>query len=164
MAQCRRCGRHLNVQIAVEKWGDVLPELYTLWPEHWEEVKWPKDPEGIDPDLNAYEVMDKAGLLHVMTMRHEGVLVGYHISMIFGHLHHRKSKTASVDMYYITPAYRGRGKRMIQEAEKEFKRLGVDRAITHVNSKKGEESKMGRLLEILGWSEIETYFVKHFGD
>ena len=66
----------------VEPYSMVIPEMKAIYPEHWEELAFDKDIIELDPDYEAYNKMDKAGLIHVVTARFNNELVGYFIFCI----------------------------------------------------------------------------------
>lgn len=89
----------------------------------------------LDPAWHWYVDMELSGCYHMMTVRDEGILVGYYGAIVKPHLHYKTSLTAWSDILYILPEYRktgwglaGTGYRLICEAEKMLKDLGVQKS------------------------------------
>ncbi len=95
-----------NYAYQVEDYLSVLPEMREIYPEHWEEIALDRDVIKLEPDYKNYEKLAKAGLLHVVTMRVEGVLAGYHISIVAPHLHYASSMTAFTDIFFVRKVHR----------------------------------------------------------
>lgn len=95
-----------DLQFAVEPYLKVIPEMAAIYPEHWEEIALDRDSIKLDPDYTRYARMALEGTLHVVTARHDGKLVGYHISMIAPHLHYKSSLTCFTDIFYLRREYR----------------------------------------------------------
>ena len=129
-----------------------------LWPAHWEEVAMNKNEIKLNPDFKTYEQYQIDGSLHIVVMREDGELAGYHISIVKPHLHYLQSLSAFTDVYYVSPKHRkGRaGLRLFQEVEKTLKARGVQKIFTGTK----KHLDMSRLLEYLGYKSTETLFTK----
>src|SRR5262249_9774027 len=95
-----------KVTYQVENWLEVLPEMRELFDAHWKEVALDHDKIKLEPDYLAYEGMARFGLLHLVTARAEGKIVGYHLSFIHPHLHYKSSLTCFTDVFYLHEDYR----------------------------------------------------------
>lgn len=81
---------------------EATPLIY----EHWQELGLDLDLRG-DPDFDKMAMLEKAGLWHVLTVRHEVKLVGYLWALLVTHLHYRSSgPMLIVDAYYLSPEHR----------------------------------------------------------
>src|ERR1019366_1927498 len=77
-----------------------------LFQKHWEDLAFDKV---IPWDMNheLYGVLEKGNMLHVVTARSAGVIVGYHLATICPHLHYKNAgEMCYEDMYYILPEFR----------------------------------------------------------
>ena len=151
-----------TVTYAVENWFDALSEMEELWPLHWDEVAMNKDTIPLDPDYPTYAALANSGALHLLVARCEGKMIGYHVSIVKGHLHYRHSLSAFTDMYFIHPEHRKGmvGVRLFKEAEKTLKARGVEKMFTGTKL----SLDMGRIFERLGWKETERLYTKFIGD
>ena len=113
-----------------ESWIDLLPELPAIFLAHWEEVALERTVIPLEPDWERYSRMDLEGVSHMLTVRDDGILVGYYHAIVMPHLHYRSSKTAWSDLIYLHPEYRKglTGYKMLKHAEKMLKDLGVQRS------------------------------------
>lgn len=117
---------------AVERWTDIAEELIPFVPLHWAELGVTKDDVPVSLDWGFFADKDAGGQLHTVTARHKGELVGYHVSLIGGHLHYKDTLHAMVDLYFLLPEHRkqGNGVKMFQFAHKKLQEMGVVRIIT----------------------------------
>ena len=90
-----------------EKWADCVAEMRPLWPEHWAELALNRDEIVLDCDEAKYEQGESVGCLHILTVRDDGKLVGYHYGMLMNHLHYKSSGLMCyTDVYFLKPEYR----------------------------------------------------------
>lgn len=147
------------INYQVEKWRDIQgPELEALLILHWEEIALNRQTIKLAVDYPRYDALDAAGAFHVVTVRDEGKLIGYHAAIISTHLHYKDDLMAFSDVYFLRKEYRkGRtGIKLFQFVEKALKERGVKKVI--INTKKHLD--MSRLFEYLGWHETETIYTK----
>lgn len=146
----------------VEPWASVLPEMMGLWPAHWAEIAGDKDKIALDPDLEKYAAMDARGVLHVMTARKAGELVGYYVWVVETHLHYRTTLMGFADIYWLRPDCRKgfAGVRFIKESEKHIKSLGVKKLFSATKC----WLDMSRIFERLGWKQTERTYCKYIGN
>lgn len=113
-----------------ESWIKISPELPAIFYAHWEEVALERKVIPLDPDWERYARMDLEGVSHMMTVRDDGILVGYYHAIVMPHLHYKSSKTAWSDIFYLHPFYRRglTGYKLVRAAEKMLKDLGVQRS------------------------------------
>lgn len=151
------------IKYTVEGMSDALvEEIKGLLQLHWEEVAMYKDKIVFKPDYDAYFAMDKIDALQIVTVRDDGVIVGYYISFIFTHPHYKDNKMAQNDILFIHPDYR-RGTvayRMFKFAEKELKKIGCSVNMIHMKVKFPFE----RLCQKLGMDKHEIIYSKYIGD
>jgi L-amino acid N-acyltransferase YncA len=134
---------------------------------NWEEVEDHKAASPLAIDWNAYQQLERQGVLRVGLMRAAGLLVGYNVFFVKPTLHHRQTVWAVNDLVYLDPeARRGMaGVLLISEAERLLRAEGV-RAVFYC-SKLGPDlgEKRGRgsvaaLLSGLGYNAYETTWLK----
>ena len=147
----------------------ALPEMQRLLEKHYDEVAVLQDKIPLDPDYDRYRMLHAAGALHLVTVRADGELVGYHLSIVSRHLHYKSTIVANDDLFFLKPEHRRgyTGVRLFKEVEKSLREKGVQvitsRAKRHV--KVGYiQSTVGRILEALGFREFERTYIKWIGD
>jgi len=142
----------------VERWNDVQPELEPFAEIHWQEIALNHNEVPLDMDWDRYKELDNSGVLHLVTVRSEEEIIGYHISIINGHLHYKSTLHAFVDLYFVAKEHRnGRvGLKMFQFTEKKLKELGVKKIITGTKT----HFNHTRLFEYLEYSNTEIVFTK----
>lgn len=149
------------ITFAVEDWFDVKGQMAHLWPSHWEEVALNRDTIKLDPDFDTYDWMARNGQLHIVVARKEGVVVGYHFTIVKPHLHYKTSLSGLTDIYYIAPQYRsGRTPlRLFEYVEKTLKARGVEKLFTGTKL----SLDAGPLFEHMGWTPTERLYTKYIG-
>lgn len=145
----------------VENWDDCWEEMSAMWQAHYEEVALHKSKIKLDPDMATYDALNSAGSLHVVTVRKDAKIIGYHIAIVRPHLHYRTSLSAYSDVYYVDPAHRKGmvGVKLFIETEKLLKQRGVERFYTGTKMSKD----MSRIFEHLGFDEVERQHCKYIG-
>lgn len=149
------------VTYQVEQWADCWHETAELWTRHWDEVALDKEQIPLDPDLAQYEAFAANGELHIVTVRVDSRLVGYHASIVRRHLHYKGSLNAFTDVYFLLPEYRQGllGVKLFRKAEETLKARGVEKIFTgtkvHLN--------MSKMFEHLGYRQTEILFTKYIG-
>ena len=113
-----------------------------------------------DVDHDQFLDLEDMGLLHVVTARKDGEIVGFHISTIQNDIFYKTKKTAFVLFYYLDKKYRGNGNglKLFEFADNEFKNIGVQRALmsrkVHINNEK--------LFTKLSYNLIESNYEKYY--
>jgi hypothetical protein len=132
-----------------------------LWPAHWAEVAADRDKFNLDPDLDRYAEMEWRGILHVVTARKRGELVGYYVWIVGTLLHHRTILTAMSDMYWLRPDCRKgfSGIRFIRFSEAYAKSLGVKKLFATFQPWLSLEG----IYQRLGWIQAERVYCKIIG-
>ena len=152
----------MAITYQTETMSQCVEEMSGLWELHWQEIALDRQKVKLEPDVQMFEVLDSLGQLVIVTVRDDGKLVGYHVSLVRSHLHYKSSLTAYVDMYFLHPDYRGgmAGYKMFKFVESALKLRGVERIYSGTKLHKD----MGKLFERLGYNETERLFVKWIGD
>lgn len=109
-----------------ERFVDIMPELPALFVAHDQEVHGEPEALPLNPDWRGYAVSEERGVLHIVTARAEGKLVGYVFCFISKSLQ-TSQRVSAVDLLYLTPEHRkGRnGENLMDEAEKMSRALGA---------------------------------------
>jgi hypothetical protein len=112
----------------------------------------------LDFDHEAFLKLDSIGMLHNIAVMYKDDLVGYAVYFVHQHFHHKTTKYAVEDMYWIEKKYRtGRtGLRLFQFIEKTLKEKQVNIIITGTKVC----SDNTRLLEYLGYEFTDKLFTK----
>ncbi len=117
----------MAIQYQIESFIGIKDETAPLFKRHYDEGCQDKDVIKLDMNYEAYAQIEGFGRLHTVTVRCNGALIGYHVSIVMPHIHHRKSVSAFVDIYYLLPEHRKgwTGLGMFRFAEKSLKKIGV---------------------------------------
>lgn len=147
---------------AVEHWLDIKDEMLPILERHWREIALNHEDVPLDIDHERYDAMDEAGHLHIVTVRREGALIGYHVAIISGHLHYASTLHGITDVFYVAPEYRQgfTGIRLFQKVEKEMKSLGVKKLFTGTKV----HLDLSKLFERLGYKRVEYLYAKILKD
>lgn len=142
----------------VEPWSQVKQEIVNLIDKHWEEVAVYRDQITLKIQWDAYDAMEKQGMLHCVALRNEGALIGYYIGIVKPHLHYADSLTCFTDVYFIDKAHRkGRaGIELFKIVEKTLHKRGVQRMIVSTKI----TLDMSPILQRLGFDETERVYMK----
>jgi L-amino acid N-acyltransferase YncA len=149
------------ITFQTEKWRDALPEMEPILVKHWREIALGHDKVPLDIARDKYQALCDAGVLHIVTARDNGVLVGYHVAIVSGHLHYLSTLHAITDVYFILPGYRRgfTGIRLFKQVEVFMRALGVKKLITATKL----HLDMGKILIRLGYTPTETTYTKYIG-
>lgn len=140
-----------------EQFGEFFADGQELFPMHYEELALNKDEVKLELDVTRYEKAEKDGILHIATIRDEGQLVGYYVSVILTHLHYASLLCASTDMYWIVPEYRAQcGAAFIRFVEHCWRKRGVKKA--YLSCKVHADKQ--KFFEALGYTFSDKFFVK----
>jgi len=145
-----------------EKLEACLEEMKPLLEEHWEEIALHKEYVKLNPDYDKYLLLDSLDLLHVLTARESGVLIGYFISFIQPHMHYKQCKVAANDILFVSKKYRkgSVGYKLFKKAEQSLKELGVDIIIIAAKVK----NDFKPLMDKLGFERFEYNYSKYIGE
>ena len=141
------------ITFQVEIFSDLVPEMQELFKEHWEEIANYKDKFPLNPRYDQYRLLDNAKLLHTMTAREDGKIIGYCVFIVMPHMHYQDCLFAMNDVIFVSKKYRhgSVGTKLLMFAKEELTKLGVDRACLHVKV----NHDFSPLLERLGFTKTE---------
>lgn len=150
------------ISYQVEKFKDIYDELKELYPFHYKEVGVNQEYIPLDPDVDAYQSLENLGMLHIITIRDSGKLVGYHKAIVMNHLHFKSTKTAYTDLYYLLPEYRKgfTGVKLFKMWEECMRELGVKKLYSMTKLKKNNSPIFDRL----NFERVEHIYTKYIGD
>lgn len=142
--------------------GGGLDEIKPLLPEHHEALGLFKSKMPLDPQYDAYLSRELNGTLTYATLRANGKLVGYWICVVAPGFHYQSTLTATMDILWIKPEWRGqKAGRLLHDAmEGELRRRGVK--LWWVGSK--THASIQPWLESLGFVAEEVSLCKWLGD
>ena len=144
----------------VERWDTYYPETVPLWEQHYLEVANDQDVIPLAPNLAAYTAYDASGMLHIVTARAAGALVGYWTGIVGPHLHYATTLMAMTDMYYLLPDWR-RGRnalRLFGTAHRTLKARGVVKVASGTKLHAGLD--MSKLFAFMGYHKTEHLFTR----
>ena len=123
----RTTSGHASLKFAWERFGQISQECLPLFRRHWKEIALHQEHVPLDPDWERYFAYDLANILNVLTVRDNGVLVGYVFLLVSPHLHYISTRWAVSDMFWLDPAYRfgWTGVKMLKKAEEGMRARGV---------------------------------------
>jgi GNAT superfamily N-acetyltransferase len=141
-----------------EPWAAFKVEARELFVRHWREIALNHADVPLDIDHERYDGLAAVGALHVLTVRRDGLLIGYHVTIVSGHLHYRSTLHGITDVYWIAPECRHgvTAMRMFQAVERELKSIGVRKLFTATKL----HLDQGALFERLGYRPVERLYAK----
>lgn len=147
------------VKFAVEDFNQIASELAPLFGQHWREAGLDQDSIKLAPDWERYALNQNQGLLHVVTVRSEGKLVGYYMAFILPHMHYREAGPMGYpDAYFILPEYRkgGAGAKLFAEMERTLWERGCSKIYTSTKV----HLDRGEMLERMGYNLTDKVYTK----
>lgn len=142
-----------------ERFLQIKDELPPLFIRHWREIALNQEDVRLDPDWDKFTMLDINGTLRILTVRDNGILVGYLFGLFGSHLHYASTPHGHADMFWLDPAYRQgwAGVRMFKELLRQAKEWGIVK-ITVPIKLHYMNARVGKLLERLGFTAIETVY------
>lgn len=152
----------MTIVYAEEKLKDCLEEMKPILRLHYEEIAMYKDKIPLDPDYSKYFLLEEEGIFHAVTVRDEGKLIGYFLSLVTPSIHYSQTVYAVNDILYVHPNYRlsGVGQEMFRFAEEKLKEKGADVIAIHMKTALPFDS----LCKGMGYDYAERNYTKYIGD
>ncbi|MFZ6743497.1 hypothetical protein ACO0LC_09755 [Undibacterium sp. JH2W] len=146
----------------VESFTEMLAELKTLLPLHYEELALDKKHVPLSPQYDIYRQHEESGKLLFVTLREAGEMIGYFIGMVSPGLHYSTCLTCIMDIFYVRKDKRmgTAGIRLFRFVEKELRRRGVQRWF--MGSKIHADASA--LFKRIGARPVEIFYSKWLGD
>ena len=145
----------------VEEWGDIKHEMVPLVAKHWEECN--HDPkEYFNIDEAQYDTLAQVKMFLIVTLRHEGVLIGYVANSLMSNINAKHVLCAFELGWYLQPQYRkgGLGVKLLLETEIALKNKGVQKMYAAIPP----GSRASIILDRLQWTEVEHHYSKWIGE
>lgn len=142
-----------------ENWPDCLPELRYLFDRLWAEVAVDKDKMKAACDEDMYAKLDAAKILHLVTARKDGILVGFFLAFVLPNGHYKDAGLFGfTDMYFTLPEHRkgGLGAKLFLFMETT---LRAKKVVKFVTSHKVLNDNSG-MLKALGFKHTDQIFSK----
>jgi len=142
-----------------EKFDPFFAEAQELFAAHYAELALNQDVLKMDLDPASYQRLEDAGRLFILTVRRDGVLIGYLVAFPMPHHMHYKSAgpVCLTDMYYIIPEFRrGAGAKLFVEFERRMR----ERKCVQIMTGCKRHQNHGELFTALGWTNSDLTFVK----
>lgn len=92
----------MTITYQIESWSDYRRDCGHLWREHYDELAANKSRMKMRPDEKAYEALAASGMLSILTLRRDGHMVGYLLSVVRPHLHYADMLCGFEDAYFLT--------------------------------------------------------------
>jgi GNAT superfamily N-acetyltransferase len=148
----------MYMKYAIENISDVREEMEPLTVVHWLELANDQEEIELDFDWQLYENLQALGKLLFVTVRDDGILVGYSATLITNHMHYKSVLHGLTDFYYIHPRWRRGfvGINLLKFVEAEMKKLGVKKIVTGCKDKHDTSV----LLRRLGYKLSDRIFTK----
>lgn len=149
------------ITFQIERWAPFFAEAEPIMQRHWEEIAIDRETIKLSLDRERYQQMDDAGILHILSAREHGILIGYYIAFILPHVHYKEAGLmAFTDIYYVERAARRGpiGMSLFVEAEKSLRARGVVK--TYLSTKVHKDN--GPIFERLGWTLTDRTYTKCF--
>ena len=146
------------VTYQIEKFEDIYLDIQQIFDDHWEEVALDKEAIKLNPDYDKYIMLSKTDILHMVTAREDNKIIGYHISVIYPHIHYKDSLTCFTDIFFIVKEKRKgfTGIKLLKFMEESVKAKGVQKI--YMGTKLHIDISL--LLERLNYKQIEKIFTK----
>lgn len=114
----------------------------------------------IQPDIPQYLRLAEADSLIAMTLRNDGLLVGYALCILYRSLHHAPVRCANVDTFYVEPGHRAHMRSLISAMEDRFR----EREIVVVGWPTSPEGKLFGILKLHGYAPDDVVMEKRFSE
>lgn len=142
-----------------EEYAEVIDELKPLLVDHYHEVAMYQDEIELNPNYVEYGALAGLGMLHILTARDEGKVVGYVVSILNHNLHYMDHLFCVNDVLYVDPEYRHTevAPNMLSELEAIMREKGVSVMTYHMKVFKSFET----LMDLLGFDHAEHLYMKY---
>lgn len=144
-----------------ESFIKLMPELPAIFYAHWKEVALDQDIIPLDPDWDQYAFLEMNKMLHTMTVRDDGILIGYYNVIVRNHLHYKTTLHAWSDLVYLLPEYRNSGAgllstgyKLIRRTNTMLKKLGVKKSYLMTKS----YIPLNMLTEFMNYRDTERIY------
>lgn len=150
-----------------ERFALIAREVAPLVRQHWREVALFQDSLTLEPDWDRVIKLDFAEVLHILTVRVDGALVGFCFNYLIPSILYRGHVWATTEGFWLDPIWRAGliGYRMFRENEKGLRERGCAghtvEIMSHIAAERGT---VGKLLMRLGYQIAGHTYGKVFQD
>ena len=147
------------ISYQTESFSKCLEEMKSLFIEHYNEIGNKPDKIKLDPDYDIYQKLEELNLIHLVTVRKDGNIVGYYLSVLSPLLHFKQILNAHNDAIYVQKEHRkgSIGYRLIKYAFEDLKTIGVNMVTIHTKVKQ----PFDKLCLKLGMTLVERNYIKY---
>lgn len=151
----------MTITYQIESWTDYYRDCQELWIEHYNEIARDKDKMPMSPDIEAFKFLESRGQLQILTVRQDGKMIGYQLTIIRNHLHYAVL-CGFEDSYFLKKDCRKgmAGVRMIKEAIKHMQIRGVKKVFFLTKA----FLNRGKIFEYLGFTQSDIMYAKWIGN
>lgn len=137
---------------------DFIEEIKPIVEKHSAEIDRYLDKIELSPAYDKYIELYQNGLLHCYTVRDDGILIGYYVSIILPHMHYSKDLYAINEILYVDPDYRKSevAGEMFSRVESIYRDKGVSVMLFNMKT----DHKFSGLADSLGFDEAEVVYSK----
>lgn len=146
----------MPIEFSVEPFSDKLvAEFMPLLVQHYNELMKDRDIP-LSPDFQRYYALAQARMVHVVTARKEGELVGYAVNILQKGNHYSTASYAANDIIFIRKDLRKgmTGIHLLKFMEEDLRKLGITFIQMHVKP----EPDFGPVLLKMGYRHFETIY------
>lgn len=151
MTQVLQAITYAREMLSPEFAGEVMP----LLEQHFQEID-PFQADPLDPDWDEYFRAQAGDQLRIFTARDAGELIGYSVAFVRTDLHHKTSKRAIQDIFFIRADRRGFGFAFLLWVNEQLKGEGVAVDFQHISMK----HDWGTMAKRAGYAPVETVWAK----
>ena len=147
------------MQFQLEAWSAAIPELRPLFARLWDDVAVDKDRFTAECDEEKYAKLEQAGILHLVTAREAGRIVGFFLCFVWPNAHYLGAgDMAFTDMYYLREEYRkgNTGIRLFAFMEETLRARGVVKFYTSHKIHRDRSA----MFKILGFKATDIVYSK----
>jgi GNAT superfamily N-acetyltransferase len=130
--------------------------------EHWREASLEKYP--LDPNWDLYYAWDVQGVLRVLTVRADGVLVGYLFLLLSAHVDHKTTLYAQAEKFWLDPVFRQgwTGVKLFKEGVRAATEWGAAEFAVPVELHV-MDGRLATMLQRLKFRPVETIYSRKLG-
>lgn len=144
------------------KFEDRYEDIKQFFGLHWQETKTTAETSELKVDYNRYLALEQAGMLYFVVAKSavNNQIVGYFVGILAPTTIHPNELWCLTDHYFLAPNFRkwNNGQKFIKFVEADLKGRGLSglKIMTRPNLNRG------KVLERLGYSEMEIVYFKKF--
>lgn len=151
------------LSFAWEDLSGIAREILPLFKRHWEELEEDKEGAPFEPDWDGLFACQLQRLLHVLTVRSDGVLVGYAFLFLQPNVMSVGRYRAFTERFWLDPDFRQGwlGVRLLREPEKKARALGATRLAASPTLRFAKDrGSLSKVFERLGYQPEDLVMVK----